>query len=156
MLENYDLSKGNYSDIYGNRITGTSGILKKVVFRGLNSRIELGKGIHIGKSLNFDMDTNALVEIGDGCRFAFDVTFELKGNVIPLSTVKIGKKCRFLDALFRVYGHAQNSSVVIGDESSFESNLDMHANAGKKLIIGRDCMFSHDISVWAGDGHTLF
>ena len=36
----YDLSKGNYSDIYGNRITGTSGILKKVVFRGLNSRIE--------------------------------------------------------------------------------------------------------------------
>ena len=58
-------------------------ILKKVVFRGLNSRIELGKGIHIGKSLNFDMDTNALVEIGDGCRFAFDVTFELKGNVIP-------------------------------------------------------------------------
>ncbi|MEF2606702.1 MAG: SDR family NAD(P)-dependent oxidoreductase [Schaedlerella sp.] len=156
VLENYDLSKGNYSDIYGNRIVGTSGILKKIVFRGLNSRIELGRGIHIGKSLNFDMDTNALVEIGDGCRFAFDVTFELKGNVIPLSTVKIGKKCRFLDALFRVYGHAQNSSIIIGDESSFESNLDMHANAGKKLIIGRDCMFSHDISVWAGDGHTLF
>ena len=108
------------------------------------------------ENLNFDMDTNALVEIGDGCRFAFDVTFELKGNVIPLSTVKIGKKCRFLDALFRLYGHAQNSSIIIGDESSFESNLDMHANAGKKLIIGRDCMFSHDISVWAGDGHTLF
>ena len=156
VLENYDLSKGNYSDIYGNRITGTSGILKRVVFRGLNSRINLGKNIHIGRSLSFDMDTNALVEIGDGCRFAFDVSFELKGNVIPLSTVKIGNKCRFLDALFRIYGHEKNSSIIINDGSTFESNLDLHANAGKKLIIGRDCMFSHDINVWAGDGHTMF
>lgn len=156
VLENYDLSKGNYSDIYGNRITGTTGILKRVVFRGLNSRINLGKNIHIGRSLNFDMDTNALVEIGDGCRFAFDVSFELKGNVIPLSTVKIGNKCRFLDALFRIYGHEKNSSIIINDGSTFESNLDLHANAGKKLIIGRDCMFSHDINVWAGDGHTMF
>ena len=26
----------------------------------------------------------------------------------------------------------------------------------KKIIIGRDSMFSHDIDLWAGDGHTIF
>ncbi len=156
VLDNFDLSKGSYSDIYGNSITGFSGILKRVVFRGLNSHIHLGKNVHVGGSLNFDMDTNGTVEIDDGCRFVFDVSFELKGNVIPLSTVRIGKNCRFLDALFRIYGHSRNSSIIINDGSTFESHLDLHANAGKKLIIGKDCMFSHNVSVWAGDGHTMF
>lgn len=44
---------------------------------------------------------------------------------------------------------------MINEECTFETNLELHANAGKKIIIGRDSMFSHDIDLWAGDGHTI-
>lgn len=156
VIEDFDISKGSYTDIYGNQITGTSGVLKRVVFRGMNSRITVGKDVHISSNLEFDLGTNGTVIIGDECRFVDKVKFQLIGSNNTRSIVRIGKKCRFLDALIKLYGHDKNSSVIINDNCTFESNLELHANSGKKLIIGKDCMFSHDIDVWAGDGHTIF
>lgn len=156
VLENYDLSKGVYSDIYGNTISGTSGILKKVVFRGLNSHIVLGQNVRAGKELEFDLGTNARVAIGDGCWFSGSVKFELLGNYLSRATVTIGLRCGFINGLFRIYSHPQNSAITIGERCTFGSNLELHANAGKKLTIGNECMFSHDVDVWAGDGHTIF
>ena len=34
--------------------------------------------------------------------------------------------------------------------------MELHANSGKKIVIGNDCMFSHGIDLWAGDGHAIF
>ena len=130
--------------------------MKRVVFRGMNSRITVGKDVHISSNLEFDLGTNGTVIIGDECRFVDKVKFQLIGSNNTRSIVRIGKKCRFLDALIKLYGHDKNSSVIINDNCTFESNLELHANSIKKLIIGKDCMFSHDIDVWAGDGHTIF
>ena len=156
VLENYDLSKGGYADIYGNTISGASGVLKKVVFRGLNSHISLGNKVQTGSELEFDLGTNGKVTVGEGTRFIGNVRFQLLGNNPARATVTIGQRCRFLSGLIKLYGHSQNSAITIGDGSTFESNLELHANSGKKLTIGKDCMFSHNVDVWAGDGHTIF
>ena len=156
VLENYDLSKGQYSDIYGNTISGTSGVLKRVIFRGLNSHITLGRNVQTGRELEFDLGTNAKMSAGDGCRFTGNTKFELFGNKPARTTVSIGARCRITSGLFRLFSHPKNTAITIGEHSSFESGLDMHANAGKKLIIGKDCMISYNVEMWAGDGHSIF
>ena len=155
VLEKYDLSKGNYYDAYGNSIEGFNAVIGKVVFRGFNNHIVLGKNISTAGNLNFDFAANGYVEIGDETRFNAVNKFELKGYN-GCSTITIGKRCRFTDALWRLFGDVHNTSVVINDLCTFEANLEIHPNGGKKVIIGKDCMFSYDIYLLAGDGHAIF
>ena len=156
VIDNFDLSKGGYSDIYGNTVTGSSGIIKRIVFRGLNNKIVIGKNVRISSKIEFDMGTNGSVTIEDGTVFANDFKFDLFETGNMSSTVLIGKRCHFQNGLIRLFAHTRNSTVLINDGCTFENNLHLHANYGKKLIIGKDCLFSHDIDVWAGDGHPVF
>ena len=156
LLENFDLSKGHYSDVYGNKIVGSSGVITKVIFRGLNSHIVLEESINIKAKMEFDMASNAAVKIGKNCSFLGNMRFQMIGNSTAEATVEIGNDCRFLDALIKLYGHEKNSLINIKDRCTFESELELHANSGKKIFIGQDCMFSHNVDVWAGDGHTVF
>ncbi len=155
VLKKVDLSHGRYEDLYGNTIEGFDGILSKVIFHGGNNHIVLGNKIHHVENLSFDLSVNSYIEIGDECSFnsacKFDV-FGFNGN----SSITIKDRCRLTDALIRIYNHPRTSSIQIEDSCTFESNLELHANSGKKIEIGRDCMFSHDIDLWAGDGHSVF
>lgn len=155
VLEKYDLSKGNYYDAYGNSIEGFNAVIGKVVFRGFNNHIVLGKNISTAANIIFDFEANGYVEVGDGTCFNAVNKFELKGYN-GCSTIIIGKRCRFANALWRLYGDIHNTSVVINDFCTFESDLEIHANLGKKAIIGKDCMFSYGIDLWSGDGHAIF
>ena len=156
VLENFDLSRGWYTDIYGNQIVGSSGTLKKVIFRGINGRIWLGKNIYDVKSMTLDIGSNGKVVIEDNCRFWNAATIQLIGTRNVCSKVRVGQNCRFQNVLMRVYGHEKASSILINNNCTFESNLELHANSGKRIIIGTDCMLSHDIDIWAGDGHSVF
>ena len=156
VLENLDLSNGNYYDDYGNSIEGFNAKIGRVIFNGCNNHIVLGKNIPTANKLTFSMTSNCHVEIGSNTRFQSDNMIQfLQYN--GSSSVIIGENCRFWNSLFKLFNDVQNtSSVTIGNGSTFESNLEMHANQGKQIIIGKDCMFSYDIDVWAGDGHTVF
>ena len=155
VLVNYDLSRGNYYDAYGNSIEGFNAVIGKVVFRGFNNHIVLGKNMSTAGNLHFDFCANGYVEIGDETRFNELNTFEFKGYN-GCSTAIIGKKCRFRETLWRLFSDAHNTSVTINDSCTFEANLEIHPNHGKKIVIGRDCMFSYDIYLLAGDGHAIF
>lgn len=155
VLVNYDLSRGNYYDAYGNSIEGFNAVIGKVVFRGFNNHIVLGKNMSTAGNLHFDFCANGYVEIGDETRFNALNTFEFK-VYNGCSTVIIGKQCRFRETLWRLFADEHNTSVTINDSCTFEANLEVHPNQGKKIIIGRDCMFSYDIDLWSGDGHAIF
>ena len=155
VLTNYDCSKGRYSDVYGNTIDGWNAVIGKVVFNGCNNHIVLGKDVGRTENLTFELSSNAIITIQEKTRFNAETKFQVIGYN-GRSNIAIMNDCRFTDALFRLYNHEQTTSVRIGEKCSFESNIEFHANAGKKIVIGRDCMFSHDIDLWAGDGHTIF
>lgn len=155
IINNFDCSKGKYEDEYGNTIEGHDGILSRVVFNGCNNHIVLGKSIKGIGNISFNMTENCYVEIGDGCRFInkTQVDFFLyigKGEFI------IGSNCRITDSIVKIFTSPYTSSITIGEYSTFEPNLELHANAGKKIIVGKDCMLSYDVALWAGDGHSIF
>ncbi len=154
VLDNYDCSKGNYSDIYGNTIEGFNTVIGRVVFRGGNNHIVIGKETN-GINLEFDLTSNSSIHIGSKCRFTAKNRFQTKGYN-GYSDIHIMEQCRFTDAFFRLYNNEHTSSIFINPLCTFETNNKFHANSGKKIIIGRDCMFSHDIDLWAGDGHSIF
>ena len=49
----------------------------------------------------------------------------------------------------------EGSEIIIGDSTSTESGCQFAACEGKKIIIGKDCMFSHDIDVRNTDSHSI-
>lgn len=154
ILEKYDCSKGNYSDVYGNTIEGFGTIIGRVVFRGGNNHIVIDNETN-GINLEFNLTANSSIHIGSKCRFTAKTIFQTI-NYNGFSDVRIMEQCRFTNALFRLYNSGHTSSILINPLCTFESNIEFHANSGKKIIIGKDCMFSHNIDLWAGDGHTIF
>lgn len=102
--------------------------------------------------MSFDLLAGTYIEIEKECRFNGENRFITK-SYSGKSEVIIRRGCRLTNALYRILSAGQ---ILINEECTFETNLELHANAGKKIIIGRDSMFSHDIDLWAGDGHTIF
>lgn len=155
VIENWDCSKKEYSDCYGNVIKANGGTLKRVVFRGYNNEIIIGKNVSNLQNIEVDLCANEKIIISEGVRFNRNVRFELNGYD-GYSTISIGKFCRFDKSRFRLFNHRNGSAVMINDNCTFEENVDFRANSGKKIIIGKDCMFSRDIQLQCGDGHSIF
>ena len=153
VLENLDLSKGNYSDAFGNTIEGFRSTVGKVIFRGFNNHIMFGRDMVSARFLTFDLCANARIDIGERVSFNAPTQIESRGFEYG-SLLKIGNDCSFrLGGLFRFYTPA---TAIIGDHCTATSNFGLHVNMGKKAIIGRDCMFSFENELWAGDGHAVF
>lgn len=154
-LTDLDLSKGSYYDIYGNSIEGFSGVLSEVIIRGCNNHIVFGKNVSHTENLSIDVSSNAAVSIGSGTDFTDKITIEVRG-FSGYSKLKIKERCKFMDGVFRLFNSMYTSSVTINEDCTFGEGLDVHANSGKSIVIGRDSMVSKCVDLWAGDGHTIF
>lgn len=155
IVENWDCSKGKYEDAFGNIIDGKSGIIKKVTFNGYNNRILLDNKVWGTENLQFEMYANSEVTIREGSGFGGLTKFKIYG-FDGSSRIYIDRRCHFLSSEFVMYNHTAESGIFIDEDCTFGTNLSLHANAGKKIVIGRDCMFSYDVQMQAGDGHTIF
>ena len=147
---------GGFSDIYGNAIlcpTGTK--IKKIILRGCGSTLTVGNGVVGVQNLSFDLASNSHIEIKDRCLFNAAVRVECFGHN-GTSIVSIGERCRFTDALFRLYVSPYETAVIINSECTFETHFEAHANTGKRIILGHDCMISHNVYMLSGDGHAIF
>lgn len=154
VLENYDLSKP-YSDMFGNRIIGGKGIVKSITFRGYNNTISIAPDVWGVKNVIIDVTANTLISIDKHCNFTQPFTkIETKGYD-GTAEVKIRTGCIFMDTLFRLFLHRQGTMVLVNEKATFGERMSLRANQGKRIIVGRDCMFSTDVEMWAGDGHTI-
>lgn len=155
VIENFDLATGRYSDVYGNTIEGYTGKIGKIVFRGGNNHIIIADKVVGIQNLSFDLRENSYIEIKTQSVFNALNRFEALAYGGSTELI-IQKNCRFLSSVFRLYNDIHTSSIYIDEKCTFGTNLELHANSGKKIHIGKDCMFSHDIDLWAGDGHSIF
>lgn len=102
-----------------------------------------------GLKVNFH-GKNSKVIIHQPIKFS-NCTFEIASNV----TVEI-QPSRYSINNLRI-STSLNSKVVIGkDFSCFDCVIDNHDEAGKSVVIGNDCMFSHGIIMRTSDGHTIY
>ena len=156
ILDNFNCKDGIYNDIYGNVISCPIGTnIKRITFRGCGNRIILGKNITGSSNLIFDLSNNSRVELKDGCSINSLVRCEVFGYG-GSALISIGERCRFTDALFRLYSSHYDTAVIINSDCTFETHFEAHANTGKRIILGHDCMVSHNVQMWSGDGHAIF
>ena len=155
VLTDFDLSKGRYSDIYGNTVEGNSGIISEIIFNGENNHIVLDGIVKHTENLHFDMTSSVYVRIGKNCNFTEKIKIETRG-FNGSGKIIIDENCKFITSKIILFTSPHKTAIIINDSCTFGNNIELHANAGKKIIVGRDCMFSKDINVWAGDGHSIF
>ena len=125
------------------------------MFRRYNNKISIKHNVWYLNNLRIDLSANSVISIGENTNFTQpDVVIETRGYD-GTAKVEIGKSCIFMDTLFRLYLHRAESLVLINSHTTFGEKVSLRANQGKKIIIGKDCMFSSHIELWAGDGHTI-
>lgn len=55
-----------------------------------------------------------------------------------------------------IYPMSKGNQIHIGKNFSCQScNIWMHDETNQKIVIGDDCMFSYDITLWPSDGHAI-
>lgn len=156
ILDNYNCNGLAYSDFYGNTIKSATPItIKRIIFRGYNNHIILGRIIGNGGNLVFDLSYNTNVSLDDGCKINAPARFESIGRN-GSAEINISENCRFTGGLFRLYVSSFHTQILIDKDTTIETKFEAHANSGKKIIIGQDCMISHNVQLWAGDGHAIF
>lgn len=155
VLENFDCSKSMYMDNYGNTIEGINGKVGKIIIRGCNNHITFGKDVRGLEKCTIIVGSNAECSIGEGTFFREPIEFQLIEHN-AYATLNIGKNCVFGTGLFRIIKYGHDTSVIINDNCTFENDLEIHANSGKRIVVGKDCMFSHNVNIWSGDGHAIF
>lgn len=153
VIQNRNLDTNPYYDEYGNTIEGF-GNIHNIVLKGWNNHFTFGRNIVGQDKFSYEFYSNFDLTISDNCTFTKEAKFQSLGNGI--NKININNGCHFQGSLFRMFGHKELSQVFIDSYSSFEDNIEFHANLGKKIFIGKDCMFSYNIELWAGDGHGIF
>lgn len=134
--------------VNGNKITGKCTSIR---WGGKNNIIEIEDGVEIRGTLKIVcLGDNCRLKIGRGTVFGKDNFIKLWGD---RAEILIGEKCKFTAVDLRAFSDSQ---LHIGNKSTFLDGF--YANARQHAIckIGEDCMFSLDIVLLSGDGHSIF
>ncbi len=102
-----------------------------VIFRGKNNLLFIEDGVVIENSQIIFSESNSIIYLSQS-KFAYHIECRVFNNC----SIYIGKN---------VYINA-----------NFNSRLNLFAAEGQNIIIGDDCVFSHEIYVRTADGHKIF
>ena len=102
-------------------------------------------GLHIAITGNHNR-----IEIDSGCDFR-NVHFNF--NHVDHAIIQIGPNCQLHNLIVEI-SRGTNQFLKIGSKTTIGSMRLMIPNQ-TGCIIGEDCMFSSDILIWTGDGHSL-
>ncbi len=118
--------RGNYSDVFHNRVSIKSNGAE-VIMNGMGATVELSE-----------------------CNQKF---YDIQVCVINQSKVIVGKVIRADKLKINI---RDVCSCIVGDNCSFASGCTLICCDFMHIEIGNECMFSNNIIVHAGDGHSVF
>lgn len=133
-----------------------------------NAQLVIGNNVKFGKNVKLHVETG-YVEFGEGCEIGDDAEIKIcnakfimgrEGKIHQRceiaaydgGNIAIGNKCRFGENSHLVVG----GLVEVGDNTSFEHDLEMRATPKTYIKIGKACLFSYNISMRSSDGHGIF
>lgn len=119
-----------------------------IQFNGENSSICFGKGCSVSGSLRIVVDSGVHIMFGDNV---------LIGGVIDCkdnSTLIIKERVEFRGTHKILI--AKDGKIHISEKCYSGSGNDIRCHAGNSIYIGKDCMFSSQISIISGSGHQVF
>ena len=145
---------GRVFDDYGNVVEGKCKNVS-VKISGLENRVIIKDEVRVKGSLNISVSgSRHKVVIGEKCVFNGTnriVIYQDAGN--SDTSIEIGDSCAFTDNSIECRAH---SEIKIGELSTFGFQTKIYAHSNSKLTIGTDCMFSFEVVVQTGDGHSIF
>jgi len=145
------IAKYNGYDKYGNYVFGYAPGCK-IYFEGYNASVKL-ENVQIGSSLKLVCGGLTTVEIRENVKFFEDFVILIRNlDTIEKSKLIIEKECAFHDGRIALF----SGCINIGENCTFGGNIRMVCEYGMEIICGKDNMFSHDIFLQAGDGHSIF
>ncbi len=142
-----------YQDEWGNCVSKLPDKCQ-VIIEGYGNQVDMGR-MEIKKSLRIICGNNCKISMESWVVFEDDfkiIARELKAGASCAPVLTIGDNCKFLDGRMGLFG----GKLQICDKCTFGNNVCISAGHGMKITIGKDSMFSHDISVLCGDGHLIF
>ena len=135
----------HYEDYFGNVLDADSPA--SIRFKGRNAHVHIGKNVKIPDKLIIDIRENSLLYIG------YDTIFQNISIKMSIGTeFVIGKKV-FVSGLNIFINDF--SAVEVGNECSLQTGK-LRTGRNKKIVIGKDCMFSWDIVFLPHDGHLIW
>lgn len=156
-----------YEDVHGNKIIGEHKNLK-FAFSGFHAVVEIGEyarfyrstlymhngsKIIIGEHVSLNdsviiVGNDSIIILGDGV--CFDGRINCFGN---MSKLEIGSNGHLSAGQIKV---AEDALLKIGRDFSIEFGFFISACKGTEIMIGDDCMFSHNVLMLSNDGHSIF
>lgn len=92
---------------------------------------------------------NNLVEIGSNCRL-LDCTFFIKGNN---NHIVIEEDCMLDNVSFWISD--DNNFIKLGRSITIGKRCEFAALEGCQIVVGDNCLFSHDIRLRTSDSHSI-
>lgn len=118
--------------------------------KGNDSKIIISKGTLLWKCKIIIKGTNNTITFGKNSTFR-NVTFRITGNNC---NIVIDEKVKFYDSgYFLIEG--DNGKISIGEKTTFGSAKIFLGEGNTSIEIGKDCMFSRDISMNTSDFHSI-
>lgn len=133
------------------RITKIPKKIIAVFFKWMNLRtkITVGCGTLIKSSKVKCKGDNNSIEIGNNVILK-SCTFTFYGSD---NRVVIGDGVKLKDVSFSV--EDDGNVIMVGEKTTFFGRCHLAACEGRSLVIGKDCMFSHDIDLRTTDSHSI-
>jgi acetyltransferase-like isoleucine patch superfamily enzyme len=104
------------------------------------------------KRVFFDIvGNNNVIIIQERCRLG-KVKFYIRGNN---NKIVLGKGVDFVSGTF--WTTCDNAHIEVGENTTVQADVGLQISENDlKIIVGKDCMFSSNISVWTQDWHPIF
>lgn len=139
-----------YGDSEGNIILGQTEKVD-IILRGGENYIDIRKGVKVNGYLKIICNGhNNKIVISANCVFEDSNVIEIQADC---SNINIEESCNFNNVYIKTFEY---SCLTIGEKSSFRQNNLIYMYAYSNVQIGKDCMFSFNTTIQAGDGHSIF
>jgi acetyltransferase-like isoleucine patch superfamily enzyme len=116
------------------------------------STFEIGNNFQSGKNTEIELKGKAKLKIGDDCIFLNDFNEQTVINISYGATASFGNNIR-ISGTFAVRSDA---NLKIGNDFTININSQILVLEHTEMIIGDDCMFSHDLAFYTNDAHSIF
>lgn len=120
----------------------------KIRRRGFYNKISNNKSLLVNSKLIL-LGNNNLISIGADCCIS-NYKFFIKGNN---NRIIILDNCNLKGG--ELWIEDDNNLIQIGEGTTIETNVHFAATEGYSIIIGKDCMFSHEVVIRTGDSHSI-
>ena len=116
------------------------------------STFEIGNNFQSGNNTEIELKGKAKLKIGDDCIFLNDFNEQTVINISYGATASFGNNIK-ISGTFAVRSDA---NLIIGNDFTVNINSQILVLEHTEMIIGDDCMFSHDLAFYTNDAHSIF